>query len=167
MTVESIAAPGAVLTKQRKAVLRQAAREMGARWLLCIDPDERLEMATAERIKAMTRVIEPVAWRFALREMYTPTAYRVDGRWKKKSLTCLFPVLDGQMFSDAPLHGRRSPLNPDYKKRDSGLNLYHLKMIAAERRTARRDFGRTEARSGRYRHRQTRDKTTVVAYQAR
>ena len=129
--------------RARKAVLRQAAREMGAQWLLCIDPDERLEMATAERIKAMTGVIEPVAWRFRLREMYTPTAYRVDGRWKKKGLTCLFPLLDGQIFSDAPLHGRRSPLNSEYKKRDSGLNLYHLKMIAAERREARRDFYKT------------------------
>ncbi|MGE3528791.1 MAG: glycosyltransferase [Methyloceanibacter sp.] len=126
--------------RERKALLRQAAREMGAQWLLCIDPDERLEMATAERIKTMTRVIEPVAWRFRLREMYTPTAYRVDGRWKKKGLTCLFPVLDGQAFSDAPLHGRRSPLNREYKKRDSGLNLYHLKMVGAERRKARRDF---------------------------
>ena len=89
---------------------------MGAQWLLCIDPDERLEMAASERIKTMTTVIEPVAWQFRLRELYTPTAYRVDGRWKKKTLTCLFPLLDGQIFSDAPLHGRRSPLNPEYEK---------------------------------------------------
>ena len=128
--------------RARKAVLRREAREMGAQWLLCIDPDERLEMAAASRMRTMTSVIEPVAWQFRLRELYMPTAYRVDGSWKKKTLTCLFPLLDGQIFSDAPLHGRRSPLNPEYEKRDSGLNLYHLKMIGPERREARRDFYR-------------------------
>ena len=91
----------------------------------------------------MTAVIEPMAWQFRLRELYTPTAYRVDGRWNKKTLTCLFPVLDGQIFSDAPLHGRRSPLNPEYRKRDAKLNLYHLKMIGPERRQARRAFYKT------------------------
>ncbi len=126
--------------RARKAVLRKEAREMGAEWLLCIDPDERLEMATSERIKTMTNAIAPVIWTFGLREMYTPTAYRVDGGWKKKRLGCLFPVIDRQIFSDVPLHGQRAPLNPKYKKRDSGLNLYHLKMIDAERRKARRDF---------------------------
>jgi hypothetical protein len=124
----------------RKAMLREAAREMGAKWLLCIDPDERLEMAASERMKEMTRRIEPVLWTFRLREMHTATAYRIDGRWKKKMLGCLFPLLDGQVFGDAPLHSRRSPLNPEYRKRKSGLNLYHLKMIEAERRKARRDF---------------------------
>ena len=124
----------------RKAMLREAAREMGAKWLLCIDPDERLEMAASERMKEMTRMIEPVIWTFRLREMHTPTAYRIDGRWKKKMLGCLFPLLDGQVFGDVPLHSRRSPLNPEYRKRNSGLNLYHLKMIDAERRKARRDF---------------------------
>src|SRR5687768_3960972 len=30
--------------RARKAVLRKEAREMGAQWLLCMDPDERMEM---------------------------------------------------------------------------------------------------------------------------
>ena len=124
--------------RSRKALLRQAARDMGAKWLLCIDPDERLEMAAAERMKEMTRAIEPVIWTFRLRELYTPTAYRADGRWGKKKLGCLFPLLEGQVFGDAPLHSRRNPLNSEYKKCNSGLNLYHLKMIGAERRHARR-----------------------------
>src|SRR5262245_55996516 len=42
----------------RKAMLREAAREMGAKWILCMDPDERLEMAASERIKELTYVIE-------------------------------------------------------------------------------------------------------------
>ena len=124
----------------RKTALLQAARGMGARWVLQIDPDERLEAATAARMPTMTRVVEQVFWRFSLRELYTPSAYRVDGRWNRKGITCLFPLLDGQVFSDVPMHGIRSPLNRGYKKLNSGLNLYHLKMITRERRTARRDL---------------------------
>jgi len=126
--------------RARKAALLQAARDMGARWVLCVDPDERLEKAASARVPMMTRVIEPVVWNFRLREMYTPEAYRVDDIWKGKRISCLFPLLEGQVFSDALLHGQRRPLNPEYERRDSGLNIYHLKMIALERRLARRDL---------------------------
>jgi len=126
--------------RARRAVLLQAAREMGARWVLCVDPDERLEKAASQRMPIMTSGIEPVIWIFRLREMYEPLAYRVDGIWRRKRLGCLFPLLEGQAFSDQLLHGQRCPLNSEYKRRDSKLNIYHLKMVTSERRLARRDL---------------------------
>ena len=124
----------------RKAALLEAARSMGARWVLCVDPDERLEDAASTLMPTMTKDNEPVIWKFRLREMYSSQAYRVDGIWGKKKIACLFPLLKGQVFSDALLHGSRCPINPDYEQRDSGLNIYHLKTITAERRLARRDL---------------------------
>ena len=88
----------------------------------------------------MTKADEPIIWKFRLREMYSPSAYRVDGIWGKKKIACLFPLRAGQIFSDAFLHGSRCPTNPNYEKQDSGLNIYHLKMITEERRRARRDL---------------------------
>ena len=126
--------------RQRKATLLQAARDMRVRWVLLVDPDERLERAASSRMPMLTSGIAPVIWKFRLREMYTPQAYRADGIWKNKRVSCLFPLLEGQVFSDWLLHGQRAPLNPEYEKRDSGLNLYHLKMIGPERRVARRDL---------------------------
>ena len=127
----------------RKAALLEAARGMDARWVFCVDPDERLEDAASTLMPTMTKDTAPTIWNFRLREMYGSQAYRVDGIWGKKRIACLFPLLDGQVFSDAVLHGGRCPLNPDYEKRDSGLNIYHLKMITAERRLARRDLYKT------------------------
>ena len=127
----------------RKAALLDAARGMDARWVFCVDPDERLEDAASTLMPTMTKDTAPTIWNFRLREMYGSQAYRVDGIWGKKRIACLFPLLDGQVFSDAVLHGGRCPLNPDYEKRDSGLNIYHLKMITAERRLARRDLYKT------------------------
>ena len=126
--------------RQRRMFLLEAARELSAEWVLCVDPDERLEDATADLIPRMTKRDKPIIWKFRLREMYSPSAYRVDGIWGKKKIACLFPLLEGQIFSNAFLHGSRCPINPNYEKRDSGLNIYHLKMITADRRLARRDL---------------------------
>jgi len=123
---------------RRKRALLTAARDMHAAWALCIDPDERLEHGTAARISPMTATVEPILWRFHLREMYAPDAYRVDGIWGTKRLSCLFPLLDGQVFSEQQLHAPRGPVNEGYRKVDSSLNLYHLKMISRDRRVARR-----------------------------
>ena len=125
---------------ERRMLLLEAAREMSAKWVLSIDPDERLEDATAGLMPKMTKRDHPIIWKFRLREMYSPSDYRVDGIWGKKKIACLFPLLEGQIFSNTFLHGSRCPINPNYEKRDSGLNIYHLKMITAERRSARRDL---------------------------
>jgi hypothetical protein len=125
---------------QRKRLLIQAAREMRAAWVLHVDPDERLEQPAAAQIPEMTATVAPILWSFRLREMYSSTHYRIDGVWGKKKISCLFPLLEGQIFSEAPFHAPCCPVNPGYDKRKSGLNLYHLKMISRDRRLARRDL---------------------------
>ncbi|MFN8643136.1 MAG: LCP family protein [Candidatus Binatia bacterium] len=65
----------------RRAAAREVtrARELGADWVLGIDPDERLERAAAERIDEMVRVEGRGRVGLRLRELYAPDAYRVDG----------------------------------------------------------------------------------------
>jgi len=125
-------------TRRRALLVR--ARELGADWVLGIDPDERLERGAAEGIREMTKASGPVAWGFRLREMYTPSAYRVDGVWGQKVQFRLFPLITERRFSDQPLHGLWFPAEPKHTLLRSDLNLYHLKMIAPERRRARRDL---------------------------
>lgn len=122
----------------RRQALIGAVRGMGARWVLFIDPDERHENALAGRIRKLTAVRRPVVWGFHYRELYAPNAYRVDGMWRDKRRYPLFPLRDDQTFDDAPLHGPHHPKG--YKRRFTGLNIYHLRPIIRERRLARRDL---------------------------
>jgi hypothetical protein len=125
---------------RRRLLLIERARELRADWVLLVDPDERIERDSADRMREMTRLKKPYVWGFRLRELYTPTEYRVDGLWRHKIQYRLFPLFDGQVFPDKPLHSAFYPRGEEYERRRSGLNLYHLKMIARERRVARRDL---------------------------
>lgn len=124
----------------RRGALIERARQLGAKWVLAVDPDERLEAGAAEQIRRMTAEPARILWTFRLCELYTPTAYRTDGVWGRKRMTRLFPLLEDQQFSTHPLHGPWNPVEGRYEKRDSGLNIYHLKMITRSRREARRDL---------------------------
>jgi hypothetical protein len=122
----------------RRRALVEAARRLQARWILFIDPDERHEVGLAGRIRELTSVRRPVVWGFRYRELYAPDAYRVDGTWGGKERYTLFPLLDGQVFDDAALHGPHYPRG--YRRKQTGLNVYHLRMISPARRVARRDL---------------------------
>jgi hypothetical protein len=121
----------------RRRALLQAAKENGADWVLAVDPDERFEIDTATRISALTRASGKVAWGFNFRELYSPTAYRIDGVWGEKKRFCLFRMFDPSERSDTGLHDTWYPQNSGFKEKYSGLNLYHLKMISPARRAAR------------------------------
>jgi hypothetical protein len=118
----------------RRRLLVQKAREMGARWVFAIDPDERAEAAMATRIDAMTASNDPVCWTFNLRELFAPDRYRVDGIWGTKAEPRLFPLRGDLMLRSGRVHRRWTSFAP----RASDLNIYHLKMIDPERRRARR-----------------------------
>lgn len=124
----------------RRRALIDAARGLGADWVLAADPDERFETGLAARMRHMTRRRSRTLWIFRLREMYAPDRYRVDGLWGNKQQLRLFPLLEGQIFSDLPYHGPWTPIEGGYERRHSDINIYHLKMITAERRRARRDL---------------------------
>ena len=125
---------------QRRQLLLEAAHEAGADWILAIDPDERLERGAAERIRQLTSGHRRIAWGFRFREMYSPTEYRVDGLWGEKIQHRLFRAYDPANYRSQDLHGLWYPSDLGFKARNSGLNLYHLKMIEPKRRIARRDL---------------------------
>ena len=85
------------------------------------------------------------SWSFRLRELYATDAYRVDGIWGRKRQARLFRLKDSQFplsatgnFDTRPLH--EPWVGPGPLAWKSNVNLYHLKMIAPERRRARRDL---------------------------
>ena len=125
---------------RRRRALIAAAHEAGADWILAMDPDERLEHAVASRIGRLTGGSRHVAWGFRCREMYTPASYRVDGPWGLKMQHRLFGAYHPDRYRAQDLHGAWFPDDIGFRLRDSGLNLYHLKMIEPKRRVARRDL---------------------------
>ena len=124
----------------RRCLLINRARELGATWVLAIDPDERIELAGATRIRGLTSERQRVVWEFNLREMFTASSYRVDGIWGAKRQGRLFPVFDGAMCSEQRLHGAWCVAPASYSILPSGLNLYHLKMTSYAKRLARRNL---------------------------
>lgn len=126
--------------RYREAMVRQA-EAAGADYILSIDPDERLEKRAARRIRKLLRkhLGERVLFEFHVRELYTPTKYRVDGVWGRKSRFLIFPAFADNEYSSGRLHSPHQPINAGYRSIHTGLNLYHLKHISAELRRNRRD----------------------------
>ena len=123
---------------RRRRALLTAAGDAGAAWALAVDPDERFEGGLAAAIDRLTAIDEPVAYTFALRELYAPDAYRVDGVWGSKRQARLL-WLGGGVTETAlsPFHASWAALLPRAELRETPFNLYHLKMIAPRRRRAR------------------------------
>ncbi len=122
---------------ERRVALLNAARNAGAIWALAIDPDERFEAALADEIEALTSRSDCNVVTFALREMYTPTDYRIDGVWGQKRQARLLRIADGVVTPEGDLHLPWTAFIPDARVHNSDFNLYHLKMIAPARRKAR------------------------------
>jgi hypothetical protein len=102
--------------------LREGARSLGADYMLVLAPDERLEKNAGAIIKQLVNRNSRKSYRFKLREMYTPTAYRIDGIWGKKGRVRLHYM-----------HGAIGNENVD-------LNIYHLKHIEPENRISRAEI---------------------------
>jgi hypothetical protein len=69
--------------------------------------------------------------------MYSESAYRVDGVWGSKRQARLLSLSQGVLTPRGDLHLSWSSFVPAGNLIDTDFNLYHLKMIAPERRTAR------------------------------
>jgi len=123
----------------RRMALLAAAADAGAEWVLAVDPDERFEARLA---RVLPRLLdgEASAYSFDLREMYTPTRYRIDGVWGTKHQERLLDLRAGVRRPDGDLHLRWHTFLVDPVNADAGVNLYHLKMIDARRRRARADL---------------------------
>ncbi len=123
----------------RQNTLINAAHKQGAKWILAIDPDERLESTAVNRFRALTRSNRNFAWTFRLRELYEPEVYRIDGVWGRKRSPRLFPAFVPDLKPVIGLHAHWFP-DGAFNIRDTNINLYHLKMISPSRRAGRRDL---------------------------
>ncbi|HEV7993902.1 MAG TPA: hypothetical protein VGP25_18890 [Gemmatimonadaceae bacterium] len=125
-------------------LLVEAGLRHGAEWLLCIDADERLERdfrARAERVIARGGLLGLSAYAVRLRELWDdPGQYRADGIWGRKLIARLFRARADHEFDPRPLHGTKAPMQARRNGRfpSADLTLYHLGMLRAEDRIARR-----------------------------
>jgi hypothetical protein len=121
----------------RRLSLLEAACEAGADWALAVDPDERFERGLQAQMPALLAHPQATAHTFALRELYGPLHYRVDGVWGIKRQPRLIHLRAGLRRPDGDLHLPWSAFIPDPRLNDTAINLYHLKMITPARRRAR------------------------------
>jgi Glycosyl transferase family 2 len=113
-------------------------------WLLGLDADERLENGfrdRAEREIRRARRRGHLAYRVHVRELWDdPLRFRADGLWGAKSSARFFAARSDHEFHMQRLHCHWAPLNSrvdgDFPQAD--LVLYHLRMLAPEDRSARR-----------------------------
>ncbi len=122
-----------------------AARRHAAHWVICVDADERLEeqfRPRAERVIARGNLLGYSAYALHLRELWDePGQYRVDGIWGRKSVARFFRLRADHAFDPRELHGHKAPMQGLRRGRfpKADLTIYHLAMIAAADRTARRE----------------------------
>lgn len=123
----------------RRRALLHKARQMGAAWLLVIDPDERLEPAWAQRIRAMITAPGAPIWAAPLLEMHDAKHARVDGLWGGKDRARLFPLTADIHVPDRALHGLAFDYDRPRRMRHCDLAIYHLRMATPGRRRHRRE----------------------------
>jgi glycosyltransferase involved in cell wall biosynthesis len=128
-----------------RRALVTAGHELGADWFLALDADERLEdgfWRDLDRLVAGAERDGVLACSFRLRELWhAPDRYRVDGLWGRKTKAAFFRNLgDEHVFDDAAWHGEWVPMQCWGTPACCAISydLYHLKMIRAEDRAARR-----------------------------
>lgn len=128
-----------------RRLLVDAAGRHGARWIIAVDADERLECEFRKRADLVLQRAEAdgvQALRVTIRELWgAPDHYRADGIWGRKSHPKLFRFRVDHEHSEMALHGPWAPLNsqrPGGGFADSELVLYHQRMIHAGDREGRR-----------------------------
>jgi hypothetical protein len=120
---------------------RELVRKAQADYILVMDVDERLEKDAREKIFSyIMRDHSPTkpnhrVYFFNFRELYSPTEYRTDGIWGKKTRGRIFQLNQDAVFDTSPIQTRYYPVGYSHVYMD--INLYHLKQIEPENRNAR------------------------------
>lgn len=133
--------------RANQMALLKEGRRQGADWFLCVDADERLEIAFAADVarllaEARERGVEAFTLRF--RELWNDRHhYRADGIWGRKARHRLFRNDPRHTrFDPRPLHRHWMPLEIVTRLATVGAalpyNLYHLRMVRPQDREARR-----------------------------
>jgi glycosyltransferase involved in cell wall biosynthesis len=127
----------------RRLLLEAAARH-GPEWLVALDADERVERHFRTRVLSAIGLAERrgvKALAVKLRELWDAAdTWRADGIWGTKTRGRLFRWRPDHLVDPRAFHGTWTPVNG---AQDGGCPLvdaviYHLKMIRAEDREARR-----------------------------
>lgn len=135
---------GIVRERANRERLLRRAKALGARWVLCLDPDERLEtrvLAKLVDVRARAERHGKPLVAFRLRELWdSPLHYRIDGLWGRKERVRFFEVPESITYEGVALH---APWYPDAhagagKTLRVPGNIYHLKMIRGRDRERRR-----------------------------
>lgn len=121
---------------QRKA-LQDAGIERGD-WVYVTSPDERLEKTAGDQLRIITSETKrPTILKFQLKEMFTPTAYRTDGIWNRKTRPRMYMYLPHQTFSTKRIQQSPIPVNGRYDRKLLDIRIYHLKNIEPASRDGR------------------------------
>lgn len=127
--------------RENRIRLITRARELGADWVLCCDPDERFEIRFLRKMKKITASGRN-CYVVHFRELWgNCRQYRSDGIWDQKQKDILFPLSSTMTYdyeSNHHIPWRYRELNDKLVKLD--YNLYHCKMIRSEHRVMRRDL---------------------------
>lgn len=127
----------------RRAIIA-ATMKHAPDWVVAIDADERVEKEF--RARALLEIARAESEGIAalsvnIRELWdSPVHYRADAAWGMKRHARFFRHRSDPEIDPRSLHGHWAPLN---SRTDGGypagdLNVYHLRMLTAERRRARR-----------------------------
>lgn len=125
--------------KSNRILVLNKAKELGADWVLCCDPDERFEINFLKQIKKLTLTPNTCYW-IHFRELWGNfKQYRSDGIWNHKRKDILFPLADTMTYDYKSNH--HIPWH--YKELENhqvqlDYNLYHLKMVNAIDREKRK-----------------------------
>jgi hypothetical protein len=114
-------------------------------WTVVLDVDDRVERdfrARAERTIRRGRWRSRRAYAVRVRELWdAPDQYRADGMWGRKCQSRLFELRHDHVVDESEFHAQKAPLqfrdrHGNYPLAD--LELYHLHMLTAQSREARR-----------------------------
>lgn len=138
------------------AELIAAAGRHDADWLVAVDADERLEEEFGERarreiVRLSRRGVTAASVR--VRELWdAPDQYRSDGLWGNKRPARLFAWRPDPVLDPRPVHGHWAPVNSFHWGifRHTELTIYHLRMVRAADREARRRRYETADPHGEY-----------------
>ncbi len=118
---------------ERYTSLYKSAGSINADYVIMTAPDERWAPNFEEELKKQIEIDGGNYFYFTpILEMYTPTAYRVDGRWAELPQCKIYPWREGQEFMDRPLHNMGVPFHEREDERFLAVNHYHLKHIEEE-----------------------------------
>ncbi|GHU07663.1 hypothetical protein FACS189431_2590 [Alphaproteobacteria bacterium] len=127
--------------KFREEMIREAENK-GAGWVIVLDGDERFEKNATKKLKKLVKKYadQKVIFKFNYKELYKPNAYRIDGVWGEKVRFLMFPLYSDNEYTTRKLHAPKEPLNKDFRKIDTDINIYHLKHINPALRKHRVDL---------------------------